>query len=177
MSGRGRLEGYTLIELIAVIVILGILAVFAAPRFVTTSAFEQRGYEEEILSFVRYAHKLAIASGCTTNVLFDGVNDVVRVRRYIGGSNCRDNSNPAFLEPIARAGASANPSDIDDPENLFANAPSGISIGNLEFDFDHVGRPLAVGTSTLITLPAALQVTIGSSSLQVAPNTGYAALN
>jgi MSHA pilin protein MshC len=56
-----RQRGFTLIELIMVIVILGVLAVFAAPRMFNTADFTARGFHDETLSLLRYAQKTAIA--------------------------------------------------------------------------------------------------------------------
>jgi MSHA pilin protein MshC len=52
--------GFTLIELIMVIVIMGVLAVFAAPMF-RTDDFKARGFHDETLSLLRYAQKTAVA--------------------------------------------------------------------------------------------------------------------
>jgi MSHA pilin protein MshC len=62
------LRGFTLIELIMVIVILGVLAVFAAPRILNTGDFTARGFHDETLSLLRYAQKMAIAQRRTVCV-------------------------------------------------------------------------------------------------------------
>jgi len=45
-------------------IIIGILATVAGPRFFDLDTFNQRGFYDEVLSAVRYAQKLAISSGC-----------------------------------------------------------------------------------------------------------------
>lgn len=55
-----RDSGFTLIELIMVMVIMGVLAVFAAPRLVNTGDFSARGFHDETLSVLRYAQKTAV---------------------------------------------------------------------------------------------------------------------
>jgi MSHA pilin protein MshC len=69
---RAGLRGFTLIELIMVIVILGVLAVFAAPRIFNTGDFTQRGFHDETLSLLRYAQKTAIAQRRTVCVTLAG---------------------------------------------------------------------------------------------------------
>ncbi|MDH1054161.1 pilus assembly FimT family protein [Aquipseudomonas alcaligenes] len=57
-------RGFTMVELIMVIVILGILAAVVGPRFFDRQVFDERLYFEQSLSAVRYAQKLALSSGC-----------------------------------------------------------------------------------------------------------------
>lgn len=54
-------RGFTLIELIMVIVIAGIIAIFAAPRMFDADAFKSRGFSDQVQATLRYAQKIAIA--------------------------------------------------------------------------------------------------------------------
>jgi len=58
------LRGFTLVELLACVVILGVLAAIAGPRFVDTQPFQERGYLNEVAAAMRYAQRVAVASGC-----------------------------------------------------------------------------------------------------------------
>lgn len=58
---RHEAAGFTLVELITVLVVAAILAAVAAPRFFTRSAFEERGFYDQVLATLRYAQRVAIA--------------------------------------------------------------------------------------------------------------------
>ena len=53
--------GFTLVELVTTIVVLGIIAVVAMPRFAARNTFDSRGFFDQATATVRYAQKLAIA--------------------------------------------------------------------------------------------------------------------
>ena len=55
------MQGFTLVELVLVIVLLAILAIAFGPRFFEIDVFRARGFYDEAISALRYAQKTAIA--------------------------------------------------------------------------------------------------------------------
>ncbi|WP_317205627.1 type II secretion system protein [Janthinobacterium sp.] len=64
--------GFTLVELIAVMIIAGILAAFAMPRFFERKLFDARNYADQSKAMLRYAQKIAIAQNRSVFVRLDG---------------------------------------------------------------------------------------------------------
>ncbi len=58
------MRGFTLVELIAVMLIIGITAALIGPRFFSQSTFRDSGFEETFYNQLRYAHDAAVTSGC-----------------------------------------------------------------------------------------------------------------
>jgi len=63
-------EGFTLIEVVTILVVLGILAAVAATRFTGTSTISVRGAAEMIQADIRYAQEAAMAEHTAKSVIF-----------------------------------------------------------------------------------------------------------
>lgn len=64
--GRGRVSkgpsaGFTLIELVLVLVLIGVLAAVAAPRFIGNQAWAARGYVDAARSALEFGRQAAVA--------------------------------------------------------------------------------------------------------------------
>lgn len=149
-------HGFTITELVMVMVILGILAAFAIPRFTNQAPFVARGYFDETLAASRFAQKVAIASGCDTRVSITnaaGYSLLQRAACTTGG----------FTLAVTHPGTG----------NAFAAAPpAGVVIApDITFYFDNSGRPRSTATTNLLAAP--LVTAIGANTLQVEPYTGF----
>ncbi len=64
-----QVTGFSLIELITVVVLLAILGVVALGRFGDQEAFAARGFFDDTVTAVRFAQKFAVSSGCDVRVV------------------------------------------------------------------------------------------------------------
>lgn len=147
-------HGYTVVELVVVMVLLGILAANAMPRFFTASRFAEMGFADATTGALRYARRLASASGCDTRVVVDASG-----YRLLQRATACDIG--ALTRPVPRPGGSS----------WSESAPSGVAVGNLDVYFDGAGRPHDQATTVLLTVPRMLS--IGSRTLTLEPTTGF----
>lgn len=64
-----RSTGFTLVELIMTMVVIGVIAAVAAPRFFDNNVFKLRGFADQVQASLRYAQKIAIAQRTTVCVV------------------------------------------------------------------------------------------------------------
>ncbi|MGD8784434.1 MAG: prepilin-type N-terminal cleavage/methylation domain-containing protein [Thioalkalispiraceae bacterium] len=84
--------GFTLIEMVTVIVILGLLAVVMIPRFMSPSNFDSRSSADTLISTLRQAQQLAMSKAPTANVTLttDNTNKRIRITYTEGGAQTID---------------------------------------------------------------------------------------
>lgn len=58
---RQRLSGFSMIELITVMIVIGILGVTVMPRFSQVLAYYETGYRDKVKATLEYARKSAVA--------------------------------------------------------------------------------------------------------------------
>lgn len=150
-----RAAGFTLVELVVVIVVLGIVAAFAAPRFFDDRGFLERGYYEEVAAALKYSQKLAVASGCPVRVVIDAAGYAARQQAAQGGTCSQADTTWATSVALA------------DGQVLAGNQPPGVSVSPLvTLTFDALGRTDLAADQSITVGPFALTVRAASGFIQ-----------
>jgi len=92
-----RQTGFTLVEIIMVLIILGLISAYALPRFFDLQRFDDRGFYTEVINATRYAQQYAVATNCDIQVSF--TSNSFRLRRR-DNSNCSGPFNTDVLSPV-----------------------------------------------------------------------------
>lgn len=148
-----RQNGFTLVELVVVIVIAGIIALVAAPRFIGRDAFAARGAYGTLLSALRYAQKTAIAQRTTVYANIDTTALTVCLGYT---SNC---STPV-IDPASQA--------------AYLKTLSGVTLtaSVTPLAFDGLGRPVPNAVATF-TIQNAVVPSESTRTITVEAETGY----
>jgi MSHA pilin protein MshC len=147
-TGSPHEHGFTLVELVVTLVILGILAAFIAPRLMARTEFDARGFFDTTAAVLRYAQKSAVAQRRTVCVTFTGNASVtLTIASVFGATTCNTNlSGPDDSAPYTLVA----PSGVAyiGPEN-FSFLPSGEASANREISVTGLpGRTINVWAAT-----------------------------
>jgi len=149
--GSRHAFGFTIVEIVVTLMIMGILAAIVMPRFVGSDSFKSRAFYDEAQAVVHYAHKTAIAWRGTPVYVCVTATTVSARRDSCSGS----------ILPHPLTG---------DP--LTATAPSGVTLAPTTFSYDGGGRPNP-NAQTTITITSGIA---GDPARQIVveAETGYA---
>ena len=147
-----HMRGFTVVELVTVIVLLGLLTAVTAPRFFDNLPFSERGYADELAGALRHAQRVAIASDCHVQFSITPAGYSALQRNTL--NTCRTAS--AWNRPVLRA----------DGRPLIGAPPNGVAATPVVLEFTNLGRvtinppPIVVGAFTLTVDPATGLVTV-----------------
>lgn len=143
------INGFTLVELIVVIILAGIIAAYAIPRL-NLDGFRAQGFEQQATAAIRYGQKQAIGSGCNINV-------------SISTSACT----VQYGAPVETGCAAASTSLVNPAsgQNNFCNSsiPDSGAVLPASVQFDRIGRP-----------SGSLSINFGTATITIEPETGFA---
>ena len=151
-----RQQGFTLIELVTVVVLVSALSVFVAPRMFNTSVFNARGLQDETLALFRYAQKTAIAQRRVVCVAFTIDSASLRISALPAHSTC---------DTPLRGPAGEVPGVVS------GKGGASYSAIPLNFNFNGLGQPVNDAGAPLAS--QVLQVSSMDSVITVEASTGY----
>ncbi|MFZ2540648.1 MAG: GspH/FimT family pseudopilin [Gallionella sp.] len=155
--GIGLQRGFTLVELIMTMVIVGILAAVVAPRFFDNNVFQSRGFADELQASLRYAQKVAVAQRRVVCMAFDIVSVPNTLALTIDTNTPPDGGCDAPLPSLA------------DGANYVVRAPAGVAFGTapapVDFSFNALGTPAPA--------PPTITITGATNGITIEPETGY----
>jgi len=153
-AGRRQL-GFTLVELVMVLVLVGVLAMFVAPRMFNRNDFEARGFHDQVMSTLRFAQKTAIAQRRVVCVAFTPTTITLTRAATEASSVC----DPTLAVPGPKGELV-----LTAPTNVaFTAAPAG-------FYFDGLGQALP---AIALPLVRSMQVVNAGRTITVEEVTGY----
>lgn len=148
-------QGFTLVELVVVLVLVGILAVFVLPKMMDRNSIEARSYASRLQSVVMHANRQAIAQRKPIRLAFT----------------------PAGATLMYASGAALNVPVIDPSTNaayvLACPARLGnclTTTGNVVFNANNSGRALTSSTPSLVVN---IVVTGYTTQFTIENETGY----
>ena len=149
-------KGFTLVELIMTIVIIGIIGAVAAPRFINNNVFQSRGFADQVQATLRYAQKMAIAQRRNVCVTVTASNIALTIANASGA-----------------AVACGSPFNLPTGVNSITS-PAAVTItpAPSTFNFDALGRPCDT-PGNLSTVQKSIAITGTPNNIFVEPETGY----
>jgi MSHA pilin protein MshC len=130
-------KGFTLIELVMILVLIGIMAVFAAPRLGTITATNAGAFADKLRTDIRYAQNLAMTRNSRARVYFNGTGTAPNpgYAVVVDTSASRDCSSfTAAVDPVGSGNLSIT---------LNSGSYTGITITPSMncLEYDSLGRP------------------------------------
>jgi prepilin-type N-terminal cleavage/methylation domain-containing protein len=154
-------RGFTLVELVVVMILIGVLAAVAVPSFNGVSGFAARGARDTVVSTLRYAQQSAIAMRRNVCVSLGTTLLTVTYASATGNGQACDAAN-ALIDPSTGQAFGAASNTL--PGGATLDAVSSVA-------FDATGRPMASVGSYLSTA-LSITVTGNSSPITVEPESG-----
>jgi MSHA pilin protein MshC len=149
--------GYTMVELVVVMTVVGVLAASLGPRFFTQSVFSDRGYADELAAALRFAEKAAVMSGCGARLSLSTSGYVVT--QQAGSGNACLTSDTTWSTPVLQPDGSA----VAGTASTTVASPTGLYTFNDQGQLTSGPGGAVSGVTTL---------TVGSRAITIDPVTG-----
>lgn len=162
-------HGFTLRELLVILVIIGILARVLMPKLSLIGTLDAAGYADQTEALLRYAQKTAIAQRRLVAINVTVNPPTICSQTYTFAPT---------VYPTCASGCAggANVTAVALPSGSARAPRSTTTLSGSVLCFDAVGRPFASGSNTPLAAATTLTVSDGGTLLRtitVEPETGY----
>jgi MSHA pilin protein MshC len=158
ISRRDSQSGFTMVELIVVMIVIGIMAVTVLPRFDLLKGFDEVGYRDKVRATLEYARKSAVAQRRYVRVTAAGNG----LSLDISSADPDAGFPAAFPRTLTLPGSGTN---------VIAPPSGGTLTASVSpLVFDALGRPW---TSAGVLIAAASTYAVSGNTVTVEAETGY----
>lgn len=158
VGDRWLKRGFTLVELILVLILVGIMSAIALPRFFDRADYDALGFVDQTRSLLRFAQKTAIAHRRDVWVQIDQASGYVCLTYVATDANCTNasgTSSNAVIDPL-------------DTKWYRRVAPTGVSFAaSTSFRFTALGRINPVTNISIVINGG------GGATIAIDGETGY----
>ena len=149
-----KVSGFTLVELVVTLIIVGVLSITVIPRMFDRTPFEARGFADEMEAVLRYAQKVAIAQRRLVCVTLNPLVPAAALTLNIADTQAAT----ACIQQL----------NVPSNQGNTLQMPDGVTFATTQsaFSFDGLGRPSSM---VRITIPA----TDNAIAIVVEAETGY----
>lgn len=147
-------SGFTLVELVVTMIIIGILAVVALPRFDLLRGYDEIGYRDKVKATLEYARKSAVAQRRYACAVIDASYDLTLTIETLTPENTAGTCPRTLALPAPDSSCGGGVTN----KVCHPSAVTSMTTGTLRFD--PLGRPVSGAATYTINGDPTLTITV-----------------